>query len=484
MDNHSTTVKHHPQLTERGMFIGITRFHIAVAIAGALGGLLEGFDAGVISGALLFLKKTFALTRVLQEIAVTSVLVGALIGAIIAGPLSNAIGRRRVMLLGAVIFAVFALTSAIAPTLPLFLFSRFVIGIAVGLVSVVGSLYVSELVPPAVRGILVAGFQIALSFGLTAAYWVDYSFARFDHGNWHAMFAVGIIPAVAMLVIVWMLPDTPRWHMMRGRPIMAAQIMNVVEPDPARREEDLATMETELKQERGRFSEFFQNSGLRQSLWFGIGLGLIQQLTGINIVVYYSPILFQMAGLQTPSTAILVTAVIGVVTLIATISIIFFVDRVGRKPSLLVSLAGISFAMLMLGILFAVKSFVPTQDMGVAAFIIILLYHIFFAFGVGPLFWVYVAEIYPLRFRGIGTSTSHTVAWAGNIVVSMTFLSLVKALGAVGTFTIYTIICILAFFFIWGWAPETRGHRLEDMMYYWTHQRQWPNNTIQAEQTE
>lgn len=446
---------------------GRSLLYLTVGIA-ALGGLLFGYDTGVISGALLYLRESFHLTSFSQEIAVSAVLVGAIAGALMASWLSNAIGRRRTLLITAVIFTLGALLTALAPNLTVFVLWRLLTGISIGLAASVVPTYISEIAPARWRGMMVTFYQLAITLGIAVSYWVDLAFAHAGM-SWPPMFGVAAIPSAIFLVGMLFNPETPRWLGSRGRWEEADKVLARVTG-----EQDNATALAEIRTSltsthtHGALRELLQ-PGLRLALLVGVGLAVFQQFVGINTIVYYAPTIFGNVGFHSNTAAIMATSVVGVVNVLTTVVACLLVDRAGRRPLLLWGTTGMVVALLGLSLIFALNP----AHIGGLTLLLLMLYIVSFAIGMGPVFWVLSAELFPTRVRTTGASISTLFNWIANLLVSITFLSLIDAIGAPSTFIIYALLGSAAFFFILRLVPETRRKSLESIARYWQNGGHW-----------
>jgi sugar porter (SP) family MFS transporter len=433
-------------------------YALMIAVAAALGGLLFGYDTSVISGAILFVRQQFALTSFETELAVSSVLAGAALGAAVAGSFGDRYGRRPVLIVNALLFGVFAVLTGMANGLLLFLLARFVVGVAVGIASMLTPLYIAELAPPKIRGALVTLNQLAIVTGIVVAYYVDYLFA--GSANWRGMFISAVIPSAIFLVALLFLPESPRWLVIHHEPDDAFRILDRVEStDNARRhlQELMDVAEVDKLRFRDLFGERF-----RMPLIIGVGLAIFQQITGVNAIIYYTPTILQMAGFRATKSAILATVLVGGVNLIITILALFLLDRVGRRPLLLFGIGGMLISLLALGYLFGAP-----HVSRVAILSAVLAYLACFAVGLGPVFWLLISEIYPTTIRGQAMSVASVTIWIFDLLVSVTFLTLIGSVGAKFSFWIYAGACVAAFAFSYGLIPETKGRTLEEIEASW-----------------
>jgi SP family galactose:H+ symporter-like MFS transporter len=434
-----------------------------VAIVAAIGGLLFGYDTGVISGALLFLKVSFSLNDTTQEIAVSVALVGAIIGALSAGRVNDALGRKVTLLILAMIFTIGALLTAISPNLLSFIMCRILVGVGIGAAASVVPVYISEMAPPRLRGTLVTFNQLAVTVGIAISYWVDLAFA---HMGWPPMFATAAIPGALLFLGMLVSPETPRWLASKGRWNEARQVLEQIKGlDP---EKELVDVRGSLlaEQRRGGIHELLQ-PGLRTALMIGIGLAIFQQLVGINTVIYYAPIIFQKAGFVSANSAILATNVVGIVNVFSTIVATFLLDKLGRRTLLLIGTTIMVVALDALGLIFANGS----GQISSLTLMTLIIYIFAFAISMGPVFWLMSAEIFPTRVRAAGSSICCFSNWVANLLVSLTFLSLLRLLGSSLTFGLYALMGILALVFCWLLVPETNGRTLEQIEHYWQRKR-------------
>ena len=446
------------QETSSGESGGNNRFVYVVASVAALGGLLFGYDTGVISGALLFIGQDFALNAFVKGFIVSSLLLGAMAGAGISGALSDRLGRRTIILIAAVTFGIGAVGAALSPSVGVLIVFRVVLGLGVGAASALVPSYISESSPTNVRGSLSSLFQLAITLGILIAYLVNGAFAAAE--DWRWPLGLALVPAVVLFVGMYFLPETPRWLVSKNREEEAKQVLR-----RTRSEEEI---ENELAEIRQVEEEEEQQAGVGEllSAWVrpilvvGIGLAVFQQFVGINTVIYYAPTIIKSTGLQS-SASIFATIGIGIVNVAMTVVAILIIDRVGRKPLLLVGLVGMTISLAILGWAFLTSGFA-----GIISWITLaglMLYIASFAVSFGPLLWVMLPEIFPLKVRGAGTGVSALTNWGANFIVAQAFLPLVGLIGETAVFWILAGICVLAGIFIYFVVPETKGRSLEEI---------------------
>ncbi|MGI8459742.1 MAG: sugar porter family MFS transporter [Propionibacteriaceae bacterium] len=439
---------------------GSPRLVYTVSGIAAIGGLLFGYDTGVISGALLFIQQEFALQPLMEGFVVSSILIGALIGAIVAGRLSDRFGRKRTVIGAALLFVVGAALAALAPSAWFLVAARIVLGMAVGSASVIVPLFIAEAAPKQLRGRLVAVNQLLITIGIVLAYVTNAVFAH--PGGWRWSFALGIIPAVALAIGMVFMPETPRWLVEKGRVDEARSVLRRLRrPQQADAElheiQHIAAMDAEL--DKPALSDLAAR-WVRPALIAGIGVSFFGQLAGVNTVIYYAPTILNSAGLGA-SAAILATVGVGVVNVVMTVVGMSLVDKAGRRLLLLIGFPVMAACLIALGIVLSGKELGPNA--GVIAAICLAVYIAAFALSVGVVVFVLPSEVYPLRIRGAAMSATMGTNWTMNFVVSLTFLPLVAALGASVTFWIYAAVCIIAIFYAARLVPETKGRTLEEI---------------------
>jgi SP family galactose:H+ symporter-like MFS transporter len=432
-----------------------------IAATAALGGLLFGYDTGVISSALLFIRTVFHLSTAGQSIVAGIVLVGAVIGASVAGTLSDRFGRRRVILVTALMFVIGALLSAAADSVAMLIVGRLLIGIAIGVASMLTPLYLAEIAPAASRGAVTSLNQLCITLGILVSYLVGYAFATTPEG-WRWMLGLGAVPGAVLAAGMLVLPESPRWLAGHNRLPEAEAVLRRLRASAVEVADELARLRTDLRREGGRLVPWsaLLAPRLRPALIVGVGLAMFQQITGINTVIYFAPQIFQAAGLSSASVSILATAGVGAVNVALTLVSIWLIDRAGRRALLLLSLGGMAVTLLILAAGFAIGT------SGALAWITVLsvaAYVAFFAVGLGPVFWLLIAEIFPLAVRGRAMSLATISNWGFNLLVTVTFLSLIDLFGRPGTFLVYGVLTLVAVVFTAVLVPETKGRSLEEI---------------------
>ncbi|HEU0217955.1 MAG TPA: sugar porter family MFS transporter [Stellaceae bacterium] len=432
-------------------------FYSIISVA-ALGGLLFGYDTGVISGALLFIREAMSLSPTMQGIVVAIVLAGAMIGSATAGYLSDRFGRRRVILAAALLFIVGAVFSAIAIDLTLLIGGRFLVGLAIGVASMLTPLYLAEIAPARDRGAIVSLNQLCITIGILVSYIVCFALAYAPQG-WRWMLGIGALPGAILAVGMLVLPESPRWLAGHGRVQEAGDVLLHLRGGDVSGE--LNELRTDIASEGRQLAGWgeFLSARLRRPLVIGVGLAMFQQITGINTVIYFAPTIFQSAGLSSAATSILATSGVGAVNVIMTIVSIRLIDRLGRRWLLCWSLGGMAAMLLLLAVTFLIG----TTQLAWIAVASVAAFVGFFAIGLGPVFWLLISEIFPLALRGRAMSVATVANWGFNLIVSATFLNLVAAAGESGTFLIYAILSIVALGFVIALVPETKGHSLEQI---------------------
>jgi SP family galactose:H+ symporter-like MFS transporter len=434
---------------------------LTAAIAG-LGGLLFGYDTGIIAGALLFIKQDFALGSFAQGLVVAAVPIGAIGGAAIAGPAADTYGRRLMILLAAAVFIVGALISAAAPGVEVLVGARIVIGVAIGLASAAAPVYISEVAPPESRGRLVSFFQLAVTIGILVAYLVGLAFNHSE--DWRWMLGLGCVPALALGFGMLRMPQSPRWLVMSGDDFAArATLAKIRVDDPDTIDLELEEIKDGLDEKPGAWSELLEPV-VKAALVVGVGLAILQQVTGINTVIYYAPTIVEFTGVNSSAGSILAAVGVGVINVAFTLLALRLLDRAGRRTMLMIGVSGMVISLFALGGAFVGGG--GSTLASVIAIVSLMTYVASFAVSLGPIFWLLNAEIYPLSVRSKAAGLGTMANWTFNFIVSLTFLLLIEALGRPGAFWLYGGIGIITLIFCWKLVPETKGKHLEDIQAY------------------
>ena len=424
----------------------------------ALAGLLFGYDTGVISGAILYIKDQFALSVVAVERIVSAVLLGAVIGAAVSGALADKFGRKKVLAVTALLFAAGAVGAAFAAGVPMIIVFRFIIGVAIGVASYTAPLYISEISPPEARGALVSLNQLMITCGIVVSYLVDYALT-IGQNEWRWMFGLGAIPAVILIIGMIALSESPRWLLSRNRVDEARGVLGrVMKPEAI--EAEIRTIRASLSVKEGSWKDVAA-PWVRPALTVGISLAFFQQVTGINTIIYYAPTIFEFAGFSSHKVSILATVGVGVVNVLMTVVAIWFIDRLGRKGLLYIGMTGMAISLGVLGLAFYMPSMADKLKM--LTVLSVVAYIASFAISLGPIFWLIISEIYPLHIRGRAMSLATLANWGFNMVVASTFLTLIEKLGKAGAFWFYGAVCAAGIVFCYLYVPETKGRSLESI---------------------
>ncbi|HWB66868.1 MAG TPA: sugar porter family MFS transporter [Mycobacteriales bacterium] len=438
---------------------GDNRFVTGIALVAAIGGLLFGFDTGVISGAQLFIGKDLHSSTGAQAWFVGSLLLGAVGGAVFAGYLADLISRRWTKFCAGLIYVGAALWSALATSTGSLIAARAVLGLAVGTASFVAPLYISEHVPPRLRGGTVSFNQFMITFGILLAYIIDYLFKDVAN-NWRWMLGLGALPGIALVIAMALVPHTPRWLLQKGREDEARAVLMKTRDDEKAVDEEIQDVKDVVSEERSVKTRDLITPKLRPMLLVGLGLAFFQQFVGVNTVIYYSPTILKSAGF-TADQSITQALSVGITNVVFTVVAILLLDRIGRRKLLLVGTVGLTGALVLLGIFF--QSATLQADAAWIAVVALVIFIASFAIGLGPVFWLMIAEIFPLRIRSHAMSVCTVVNWGANFLISYYFLDLVGKIGRPSTFWLYAGFGVLATTFFLLKVPETKGRSLEQI---------------------
>lgn len=427
-------------------------------VLAALAGLMFGLDVGVISGALLFIRAEFGISDRMLEWIVSSMMLGAALGALSAGRISASLGRKRSLIIGSVLFVVGALLSGLAWSPAVLIVARIILGMALGIASFTAPLYLAEVSEKRTRGAIISLYQLMITVGILAAFLSDTAFSY--RGNWRYMLGILVIPGVLFLFGVFLLPDSPRWLMMRGRVQAAKDVLMRLRGDKAAVEQEVADIAEQLRMPQEGYKLFKENRNFRRSVALGVLLQTMQQLTGINVVMYYAPRIFQSMGYATRAQ-MWFTAVVGLTNMLATFIAIGLVDRWGRKPILYCGFTVMAVGLGGVGTLMGVGISSHTEQLFAVA--LLLTFIVGFAMSAGPLIWTLCSEVQPLKGRDFGIACSTFTNWVVNLIVGATFLTLLEQIGPAATFWLYAGLNLLFIGLTFLLVPETKGVSLEQI---------------------
>ncbi|SDR93997.1 sugar porter family MFS transporter [Microlunatus soli] len=436
---------------------GNTAFLLRIALIAAIGGFLFGYDTGIISGAQLYITKDLQASTPEQQWLVGSLLIGAVVGAMLSAYSSDRIGRKRTKIIAGTVYLVGGLASGLAPSVGFLLGARFVLGLAVGTASFVSVEYISEQAPKRLRGGVTSFNQLMVTFGILVSYLIAAGFQNVG-GTWRWMLGLSALPGVALAIGMITVPESPRWLVSHARVREARAVLRRTRAADEVEDELAEIQETTRKESRQRIGDLFRTP-LRPLMIVGLILAAGQQLIGVNTVIYYSATILHYTGLSA-NDSVLQAISVGVTNVIFTVIAVLLLDRVGRRPLLLIGTAAAVVALVGLGLWFLLGSW---QQQGWLALAFLLLFMAGFAIGLGPVFWLMISEIYPLAIRSKAMSIATVTNWAANFAVSYLFLQLVGAVGKPVTFWIYAGFGVLSFAFFFWRLPETRHRSLEEI---------------------
>lgn len=442
-----------------------------IALSAALGGLLFGYDTAVISGAIGNLTNFFHLTPAETGWAISSALIGCLVGAFISDLLSDKLGRKATMLITALLFILNSIGTAIPFSFTMFVLFRIIGGIGVGIASMVVPMYIAEIAPPKRRGALVGNYQLAIVIGIVVVYFVNYFIALQGDSVWNLnmgwrwMFGSEIIPSLLFLIFIFFIPESPRWLFQNGETSKAIAVLKKLNTD-----EEVTQVQSEIQnsiqQEDKNQWKHLVSPMFKKALFVGIWLSILQQLTGINAILYYAPEIFKRLGSST-DVSLLETSILGVVNLIFTLLAIKFVDKMGRKPLLYIGSIGMTVALAAVGL------FIYFDAIGNWILPFLLLFMGAFSISWGPIVWVLLSEIFPTKIRSLALAISVFIQWVANFIVTQFFPTLVENqwlkdnFNGAFPFYLFALICLFSLFFVWKKVPETKNKTLEQMDTLW-----------------
>jgi sugar porter (SP) family MFS transporter len=439
-----------------------TGYLYRISLVAAMGGFLFGYDLDVIIGALLFVRNAFHFTPLQLGFGVSSAAAGCVVGPLLGGSISDRLGRKKTLAITALVFATGAIGTVFPRSAVEFDLFRFVGGLGVGLASVISPMYISEIAPSSMRGRLVTVNQLAIMVGALCSIVVDYFLSI--HGNWRGMFASELVPVCLFLAGLTVMPESPRWLLYAGRLAEAREVLIKIY-DTSGAEREFRKIYESLGEGKTGIRELLQ-PGLRRALLIGITLAILQQFTGVSPIISYMPIIFEQAGFHTPTAAILQTTIVMAWSFLWTLVAFWLVDRVGRRPLLLVGTAGMGAGMLLMGI------FIQLRISGVFVVAIVMFSMAFYVTSLAPLTWLIMSEIFPTRLRGRAMAVGSVFLWLASFISTQIFPSLSAYMqsrfsSTGGIFWLFAAICAGAFLFSWRFVPETKGRSLEEISRSW-----------------
>ncbi|MBV8871106.1 sugar porter family MFS transporter [Phytobacter diazotrophicus] len=428
-----------------------------VCFLAALAGLLFGLDIGVIAGALPFITNDFKIDSHVQEWVVSSMMFGAAVGAVGSGWMSWKLGRKKSLMIGAILFVIGSLCSAVAPNVEVLIISRIILGLAVGIASYTAPLYLSEIAPEKIRGSMISMYQLMITIGILGAYLSDTAFSY--SGAWRWMLGVIVIPAILLLIGVFFLPDSPRWYAAKRRFHDAERVLLRLRDTSAEAKNELDEIRESLQVKQTGWALFKENNNFRRAVFLGVLLQVMQQFTGMNVIMYYAPKIFELAGYSNTTQQMWGTVIVGLTNVLATFIAIGVVDRWGRKPTLVLGFLVMAVGMGILGTMLHLG--IHSQGAQYFAVAMLLMFIVGFAMSAGPVIWVLCSEIQPLKGRDFGITCSTATNWIANMIVGATFLTMLDSLGNANTFWVYGGLNVLFIILTLWLVPETKHISLE-----------------------
>ena len=441
------------------------KYTYLICAVAAFGGLLFGYDTAVIAGAIGYLQVKFELSPMLTGWAASSAIWGCVFGALFSGALSDKYGRKKVLLLSGLLFTLSALGSAVPDNLTQFVMARFIGGLGVGSASMLSPLYISEIAPAKIRGMLVTLYQLAIVFGINIIYIVNYLIANTHDQVWNVqlgwryMLGSEGIPAILFFILLFFVPESPRWLVKENRSDEALKILNKIN-GPEETHRILKEIKEAVNEEKGSFLDLFK-PGIRKAMVVGSVLALFSQVTGINAIIYYAPEIFKQVGFGSES-ALFQTMIIGFVNMLFTLVAIRFIDYWGRRTLLIWGISGMVSCLLGMGMFFYFEI-----TSGPLLLLFILGFIASFASSLGPIPWVLISEIFPTKTRGTAMSFSIVILWLGVVLITQFFPVLLSLFGGAFTFWIFMINALILLIFTLIFIPETKQKTLEEIQEIW-----------------
>lgn len=443
----------------------LSKYVIIISVIAAIGGLLFGYDTAVIAGAIGSIQTIFDLSPALTGWAASSAIWGCMIGVIFSGFLSDKFGRKKVLILSAILFFISAVGSSIPNNLTQFVLARLIGGVGVGIASMLSPMYISEIAPAKIRGTLVTLYQLAIVIGINLVYYINLQIASSGDAQWNLdigwriMLASEVIPALLFFIMLFFIPESPRWLASKGKIDSAKAIIEKINGQN-KSAELLNEIQDSFKEEKGSILVLF-TSGLRMAIVVGMFLAFFSQITGINAIIYYAPEIFKNIGFGADS-AMFQTVIIGTVNTIFTFVAIAFIDKYGRRTLLLWGISGMIICLGGVGLMFHFE-----LSSGPWLLLFILGFIASFAMSLGPIPWVLISEIFPTKFRGVAMSISILMVWIGVVLITQLTPILLESVGGAFTFWIFMFNAIILIIFTYNMIPETKGKTLEEIAKMW-----------------
>ena len=453
-------------------------FIAAVCSIGSLGGLLFGFDTAVISGTFSFIEQYFLLNEIEIGWFASSALIGAIIGALVSGSLSDRFGRKPILIIAAFLFFISALGCTIPDSFIFLILARITGGIGVGMASVLAPLYISEFSPPKIRGKLIALYQLSIVIGILLAYLSNWLLLKFSQEStslfnetdklykifvsevWRGMFGLEMIPSGLFIVLLFLIPESPRWLIKNNNPEKGFNILTKISGKKIA-EKEFIEIKNSINKFKGRIADLLR-PGLRLALLVGIGLSVFGQFTGVNIIIYYGPTILENAGFKIDG-ALQFQVAIGLINLIFTILALWKIDRWGRRPLLVYGMFSVFISLIIIAFQFTFDS-----SQGILIIVMLCIYMASLALSINAVIWVLIGEIFPNRIRGSAMSIVTFTNWGANFLTAFTFPWYIDKIGMGGGFFTFAGMCLLATIFFNKYVPETKGKTLEEIEKFWT----------------
>jgi len=453
-------------------------FIAAICSIGSIGGLLFGFDTAVISGTFSFIEQYFSLDEIEIGWFASSALIGAIIGALVSGSLSDRFGRKPILIIAAFLFFISALGCTIPNSFIFLIVARIIGGIGVGMASVLAPLYISEFSPPKIRGKLIALYQLSIVIGILLAYLSNWLLLKFSQEStslfnetdklykifvsevWRGMFGLEMIPSGLFILLLFLIPESPRWLIKNNDPEKGFNILTKISGEKIA-EKEFIEIKNSISKFKGRIADIFR-PGLRLALLVGIGLSVFGQFTGVNIIIYYGPTILENAGFKIDG-ALQFQVAIGLINLIFTIFALWKIDRWGRRPLLVYGMFSVFISLIIIAFQFTFDS-----SQGILIVVMLCIYMASLALSINAVIWVLISEIFPNRIRGSAVSIVTFTNWGANFLTAFTFPWYIDIIGMGGGFFTFAGMCLLATIFFNKYVPETKGKTLEEIENFWT----------------